>query len=209
MPLPGGGLTSHSTGAAIARLSFARLNARFVVCRPVNSGVRCLHLSKRMDTQVARKLLANMPDELYSLYMEPLIEQYGWPFTSPDSPTIMPWWRLFDGLPFKIICQLSWERQEFPFSFGLFHRYARTQIQGLISTHIFGLKNEYSSIPNTEARFHRARDYIERTGRMPVPVVLIQDPGGLRILDGNHRLAAIASLPSSISNIVDGWIGSL
>ncbi len=162
-----------------------------------------------MDTQVARELLANMPDELFGLYMEPLIKEYGWPFTSPESPTNMPWWQLFDGLPFKTICQLSWERKEFPFSFGLFHRYARTQILGLISTHIFCINNEYSSIPNTEARFRRTRDFIARTGRMPVPVVLIQDPGGLRILDGNHRLAAMASLSNSINGVVDGWIGSI
>jgi hypothetical protein len=180
-----------------------------VVSRPVNSGVRCLHLSKSMDTQVARTLLANMPDELFSLYMEPLIEEYGWPFSSSDSPTNMPWWQLFDGLSFKIICQLSWERKEFPFSFTLFHRYARTQILGLINTHIFGINNEFASIPNTEARFRRACDYIACTGRLPVPVVLIQDPEGLRILDGNHRLAAMASLSNSINGIVDGWIGSL
>lgn len=114
-----------------------------------------------------------MPDELFSLYMEPLIEEHGWPFTSPDSPTNMPWWQLFDGLPFKTICQLSWKRQEIAFSFGLFHRYAQTQISGLLMTHIRGINTEYASIPNTAARFRRARDYIEHTGRMPVPVVLI------------------------------------
>jgi hypothetical protein len=162
-----------------------------------------------MDTQVARKLLTNMPDELFSLYMEPLIEEYGWPFSSPDSPTNMPWYQLFDGLPFKTICQLSWERQEMGFSFGLFHRYAQTQILGLLQTHILGINTYYSSIPNTEARFHRAHDYIARTGRMPVPVVLIQDPRGLRILDGNHRLAAMASFSNSSNGIVDCWIGSL
>jgi hypothetical protein len=33
-------LTTHSTGAEIARFSFARLKACFGVSRPVNSGVR-------------------------------------------------------------------------------------------------------------------------------------------------------------------------
>jgi hypothetical protein len=162
-----------------------------------------------MNTQVARNLLTNMPDELFSLYMEPLIEEYGWPFSSQDSPTNMPWWQLFDGLQFRTICQLSWERSEIAFSLRLFHRYARTQILGLLQAHILGINNEYASIPNTKARFHRARDFIARTGRMPVPVVLIQDPEGLRILDGNHRLAAMASSPNSSDGIVDCWIGSL
>jgi hypothetical protein len=34
-----GGITTHSTGAGIARLSFARLDAWLIVSRPVNSGV--------------------------------------------------------------------------------------------------------------------------------------------------------------------------
>jgi hypothetical protein len=40
-------LTTHSTGAEIARLSFVNLDACFVAFRPVNSGVRrlpCLYL---------------------------------------------------------------------------------------------------------------------------------------------------------------------
>lgn len=150
-----------------------------------------------------------MPDELFGQYMEPLIEEHGWPFSSPDSPTNMPWWQLFDGLPFKTICQLTWARREISFSFELFHRYAQKQILGLLQTHILGINNIFSSIPNTEARFRRARDFIARTGRMPVPVVLIQDPEGLRILDGNHRLAAMSSFPNSSDGIIDCWIGSL
>jgi hypothetical protein len=37
-----GGLTTHSTRAEIAGLSFARLGFNGVVCRRVNSGVRRL-----------------------------------------------------------------------------------------------------------------------------------------------------------------------
>jgi hypothetical protein len=149
-----------------------------------------------------------MPDDLFVLYMEPLIKDYGWPFYSPDSPTNMPWCKLFDGLPFKTICELSWERQEIPFSFATFHRYAQQQIMGLLRTHVLGMQTEYADIPNTKARFSRARSYIGRTFRLPVPVVLISDVEGLRILDGNHRLAAMASFANADCGIIDCWVGT-
>jgi hypothetical protein len=38
-------LTTHSTGAEIARLSSARLDAWLDVSRPVNSGVRCFRFA--------------------------------------------------------------------------------------------------------------------------------------------------------------------
>lgn len=162
-----------------------------------------------MNTHIARQLLSNMPDELFDLYMESLIQEHGFPFSSPDSPTNLPWWQLFDCHSFKTICDLSWERHEIAFSLAVFHPLSQQQIQGLLQTHILGVKTVFADIPNTEARFRRARGYIASARRMPVPVVLMDSIGGLRILDGNHRLAAMASFADAESGIIDAWIGSL
>jgi hypothetical protein len=165
-----------------------------------------------MSIQRARLLLRKMPDELFALYMEPLIKEHGFPFYLPDSPTTWPWTQLFDCHSFKTICELSWQRNEIAFSLAAFHVFSQKQIKGLLQTHILGIQTEfYKDIPNTEARFHRARSYIARTGRMPLPVVVMQDldGGGLRILDGNHRLAAMASFSNSHEGIVDCWIGAI
>jgi hypothetical protein len=155
-----------------------------------------------MHSLRARLSLPNMPEELFRQYMEPMIAEHGWPFYSLDSPTPMPWLQLFDCHEVRTISELFWARREFKFSLGVFHRYARTQITGLLDAHVFGADNEYSTIPNTKARFHQARRYIADSGRMPVPVVLMKDANDLRlselrILDGNHRLAAMASLPNA------------
>jgi hypothetical protein len=165
-----------------------------------------------MDSLRAKRLLPNMPDELFRSYMEPMIAEHGWPFYSLDSPTTMPWWQLFDCYNLRTISELLWERREFQFSMDNFHRYARTQIAGLLAAHLSGVNNEYSTIPNTKMRFHNARQYIADSGRMPLPIVLMKDTNDLRltelrILDGNHRLAAMASLPNAIDCIVDSWIG--
>ena len=166
-----------------------------------------------MDTLRAKRLLPNMPEELFRLYMEPMIIQHGWPFYSLESPTTMPWSQLFDCHDIRTISELFWQRHEFPFSIRVFHRYSQRQIKGLVATHVFGDTNEYSSLPNTKARFIQAQSYLGESGRMPVPVVLMKDANTqtideLRILDGNHRLAAMASLPNSTACIVDCWLGT-
>lgn len=159
----------------------------------------------------AKRLLAKMPDELFTLYMKPLIEEHGFPFYAPSTPTHMPYWQLFDCHEFQTICELSWKRKEIAFSLTRFHRFAQKQIKGLLQTHVLGIETVFTNIPNTQARFRRARSYIASTGRMPVPIVVMQDldGGGLRILDGNHRLAAMASFSNADQGIVDCWIGAL
>lgn len=166
-----------------------------------------------MNVLVAKRLLPNMPDELFRLYMEPMIAEYGWPFYSLSSPATQAWQQLFDCHDLRTISQLVWERREFTFSLEAFHRLSRQQITGLLDAHILGAKNFYATIPNTNARFHRARTYIADARRVPVAVVLMKDErtpivDGLRILDGNHRLAAMASISNSTDCIVDSWIGS-
>ena len=66
-----------------------------------------------------------------------------------------------------------------------------------------------TNVANSRDKFFGARDYIAHTGRMPVPVVLQNDMPGFRILDGNHRLAAMASFTNANAGMVDAWIGTL
>jgi hypothetical protein len=162
-----------------------------------------------MHAQVARQLLHNMPDEVFELYMKPLIARYGWPYRSVDSPTGENWFRRFDGHSLKTMSQLSWERREMPFSFDVFHPSSKERLALMVETHMRGRRTPFAQVMNAKARFFRCRDYIARTGQMPAPVILMKDPEGLRILDGNHRLAAMASFTNSGSGIVDCWIGIL
>ena len=172
--------------------------------------LRSLMSADELNIRRAKRLLSKMPDDLFALYMKPLIAEHGFPFYASDTPTHWPWTQLFDCHSFKTICELSWQRNEIAFSLEAFHRFSQKQIKELLRVHVFGEKTEYADIPNTEVRFWRARSYIAGTGRMPVPIVVMQDldGGGLRILDGNHRLAAMASLPNAAEGIVDCWIGT-
>ena len=154
-----------------------------------------------------------MPDEVFAIYIEPLIQTHGWPSASleamPMSSEALRWFQMFDRQSIQTISQLSWKRHTARFSFTAFHPRSQQVIAAIIEHHSGGFHAAIANVADTRAKFFRARDYIARTGRMPVPVVLQQDPMGLRILDGNHRLAAMASFPNSGDGIVDCWIGSL
>jgi len=168
--------------------------------------------SRIMSVIVARELLANMPDEVFSLYIEPLIQLHGWPFWSLDQPRSSEtddWIRMFDGHSLKTISQLSWERDQMSFSLAVFHPLAQKTIAGLLDQHIHGLSTPYAHVINTKARFDSCHTFIASTGRMPKPVILMEDWHGLRILDGNHRLAAMASFSNADKGVVDCWIGTL
>jgi hypothetical protein len=164
-----------------------------------------------MNVMGARELLPNMPDEVFSLYIEPLIQLYGWPYRSIDSPGTKRWTQAFDHQGIKTISQLSWKRHEVPFPLALFHPDAHQVIALLINQHIRGIPTATANVVNTKQKFFHARDYIARTGRMPKPVILMRDlfGGALRILDGNHRLAAMSSVPNANDLVIDCWIGTL
>jgi len=166
-----------------------------------------------MDVVAARRLLANMPDEVFSLYIEPLIQLHGWPFdsldTSYDTPEKRRWFYMFDGHRIQTISDLSWERDKMSFSLAGFHPTAQRTIFGLLDQHVRGIPTAYADVINTKARFASCRAFIASTGRLPKPVILLEEWEGLRILDGNHRLAAMASLPHADQCVIDCWIGTL
>jgi hypothetical protein len=167
-----------------------------------------------MNLMVARKLLANMPDDVFHIYIAPLIEAHGWPFDLSGNASNLAearrWFLMFDRQRIETIRQLTWERESFPFSFGLFHPNAQNLMKALIDHHSgIAFYADLTNVTNSRDKFFSARDYIARTGQMPIPVVLQNDMPGLRILDGNHRLAAMASFTNANAGMVDAWIGTL
>src|SRR5262249_7969877 len=137
---------------------------------------------------------------------------FGWPFRSldePRSPDTDFWYQMFDHHSLQKISELVWEREKMYFSLAAFHPTSQERITGICDTHIRGIHTPFANIKNARERFLSARDYIARTGRMPKPVILMEDWHGLRILDGNHRLAAMASFSNADKGIVDCWIGIL
>jgi hypothetical protein len=78
----------------------------------------------------------------------------------------------------------------------------------LINTHLKNIPTIATQIKGGKAKesFLRSRQFIERTGRLHRPVVLIWQGIGYQIMDGNHRIAALFSLGID-GLLIDAWIG--
>ena len=72
------------------------------------------------------------------------------------------------------------------------------------------LLDHLRALKNGRARdsFFRSREFIQSAGRLYTPAVLVQEPQGYKIMDGNHRVAALFSLNASRQLHVDAWIGN-
>ncbi len=142
------------------------------------------------------------------MYIAPLVEDYGWPFHSVHSSVFGTQWdNFFDHHSLKDIADLRWTRQKTPFSSARFHPDSENRIRWIIGAHVFGRRTPCAALKNGKARFLAFRKLTAKTGRLPAPAILMEDWLGFRILDGNHRISALASLPNSNALTLDYWLG--
>ena len=159
-------------------------------------------------TAIARSMFPNMPSVVFDIWLDPLIRADGWPFISEFAMPSGVWAQYFDGHSIQSIKNLLWERLPV---FPMLHSFcpeSRNIIQWIIQQHIHGVSTPVARIKKGKGgqSFFRSRDFIERTGRLHTPVVLIKETFGYKIMDGNHRIAALFSLSRPIWNF-DAWIG--
>jgi hypothetical protein len=152
----------------------------------------------------AREILWRMPQEVFDLYVLPLIGEYGWPFETESSPHNENWLSVFDRYPLKIIANLIWERRDVPLILPLFHKDTKLRIQGIVAAYSQGR----NFARNSHQRYEGLLAYIRQHGVSPKPVVILNEGTKLRALDGNHRLAA-AFTPGVNIRKIDAWVGGL
>jgi hypothetical protein len=167
-------------------------------------------VARVMTSIAAKKLLTAMPNDVFLIWLAPLVSANGWPFRSISSPTAgTVWTQYFDGHSIKAISQLSWKRHPIPCLFNSFVPICQDRIRWIIDAHTKGLKTPCANLKNGggKASFLRSRSFIARTGRLHTPAILIKQPGGYQIMDGNHRISAMFTLNPSPLTMIDAWVG--
>ena len=164
----------------------------------------------------ARRIMVNMPAEVFDIWLGSLIgkdgSKDGWPFIHAAQPTYgTRWHQYFDGHSIQTISNLRWHRERVLASPSLFGSNSRKRLQWIIDAHLHGLRTPCSNLKEGKGResFLRSRDFVARTGKLHTPAVLIKQAQGLQIMDGNHRLAAFFSLYARSSLSLDCWVGDL
>ena len=154
-------------------------------------------------------MFPDMPAEVFDAWLAPLIKSDGWPFFSEFSFASGLWAQYFDGHSIQSIKRLTWKRDKPICSIHSFSPDSKSIVRAIINTHVYGAETIYAHIKNGHGResFLRSRDFIQRTGRIYAPMILIKDLFGFQIIDGHHRAAALFSVTNPIFNF-DAWIGA-
>jgi hypothetical protein len=158
----------------------------------------------------ARMMFPNMPDDIFTEFLQPLIvEDIGWPFNTPtDSLVGTDWYRILYPLTLEALCYFKWFRKVFTITENILYEGSVTDIKLIIrnkAEDIWASIGRDSAPCRNSLLWHEAD--IQKTGKFRAPVTIAYTPFGLKILDGNHRVAALFPLGLMEIVQVDAWIG--
>jgi len=161
------------------------------------------------ETDIVRTMLATMPTEVFDKFLKPLINSYGWPFrTILTSLVGTEWHRILHPLTLESLSQLKWIRHEFILKKESLCPSSLSDIGYVIENktrNIWAFIGRDSQPCRDSLIWHEK--FIAETGRFSAPVTITLNIDGLRILDGNHRIAALFTLGLVGTFKVDAWVG--
>lgn len=165
--------------------------------------------SREADLIRAISMLGDLPAEVGEGFLAPLINDVGWPFKGiKDSLYGTDWYRILHPLTLEQFAELSWCRKKFLLNKDLLHPVSKDDVDLVIrnlTEDVWAFVGQDSEPSRKSFAYHRAR--VLSTHDFCAPVTLALTPVGLKVLDGNHRVAAL--LDSGVSEVVelDAWVG--
>ena len=172
------------------------------------------------DIENAHNLLPNIPDDIFDIWLNPIIKKHGFPFrTINDDIRDTIWFGYFGHCSLKFFSAHTWAKltnisvDEIPFKES-----SSYIIDRLIS---YNLTGEWTlggrPIPDCKERFNSHVSIVQRTGRLVAPIIVRITIDGFLVLDGSHRIAAVRHIRQLNSEQfksgpkpfpIDLWIGN-
>ena len=146
-----------------------------------------------------------MPDEVFDIWIAPLIKDYGWPFSKDSISSYGTKWQYFFPVSFSFWRNIHWEFRK-DIHDELFEGQTLRAIQDIIGNCALGLTTDMTNLCNTHERFRACTDFIRNNNRLPAPVIGFITTAGICIVDGAHRLSAMVHL-QAIHIEIPAWIG--
>lgn len=132
----------------------------------------------------ARSALPNMPEEVFSLWFDDVVNSLGWP------PQGQKWEMTLRGYPLLEWQRRRWEKRPVDLQMDSFAPSAQEMIRQLMIAHLTGIDNELSAdVTNWRERFASIGEYVEEHHRLPAALILLECGSRWQIADGCHRLA--------------------
>jgi hypothetical protein len=138
-----------------------------------------------------KDIFPKMPQEVFDMWITPLILDNGWPFHSTNcSVQNTRWEHLFADLTLGQWADCEFKLVKFPLSSLDFKATTWLYIDGIIDHCTAGAHTRTANLKNTQERFRACAEFILTNKRLPLPIMGIFRGGGWMIVDGHHRIAA-------------------
>ena len=152
-----------------------------------------------------------MPDELFDKWLAPLIESQGWPFASIHDDIDSSHWKYYLGSEYTLEewSQCTWELITIPFNVFNIYDSTRRTIQDIIISAVKDIETSVANLERTKERFWACASFYRKHGTIPFPVVVYQDFGFFRLIDGFHRIASVIHVGYSNDFTIPAWLAKL
>jgi hypothetical protein len=148
-----------------------------------------------------------MPDEVFDRWIAPFIAQIGWPFvTTEDDLGNTRWKYLLARMPLSVWAAGQWRLIVLDAKEALADPLQEVMFRETIKGGVYGDKTLGANLQDTEERFRACADFIRINDTIPTPIVGTYCNGIFKILDGNHRLAALFHVKGFRSHKVPCWL---
>ena len=162
------------------------------------------------DIEKARSMLNKIPDEVFDVWLSPVIKKHGFPFKDVNDNThkhIL--FGYFCCTSLELISDLDWQRFSDLTTKNICLK--ETSIMTIQSIITYYSTDKWTlgvgPIINSKERLLFQKRSMQRTGRIETPIIFRKTPHGLLVLDGSHRLAALFSTNNS-DILFDAWVCS-
>lgn len=159
--------------------------------------------------EIARSMLSKVPSEVFDGFFTPIINDIGWPFTSiHDQLDGTDWYRILYPLSLYDLCNLNWERHQITLEWDALYHVSQDDINLVIQnkTEDVWAHIGMDSVPSRKSLAWHS-EYIARNDKVSAPVTLAQTYGGIKVLDGNHRISALFDINAEKTIRLDAWVG--
>jgi hypothetical protein len=163
-----------------------------------------------IQVEAARSLMPNMPSSVFDSWLAKLIQGgMEWPFRKPEEPVYeTDWYRILFPFNLKSLSLLSWNRRRVILTNEEIFSGSMDDIE-LLRRNL--TTNEIRMLGKDPAPFRQQVlwncGYIRENHCLHAAPILATTEHGLKIFDGNHRIAALFELQLESKIEIEAWIG--
>lgn len=157
---------------------------------------------------IPRDFFPYMPDEIFDVWLQPIADDYGWPFKkSNESTKGTKWAGVFGDHNLDFWTSAKWSFRELVFSPELFTDFCQFRLKSIRKGFEEGIPTLWVGVADTKERFRACADFIRANGAIPGSIIVLDRGGfGLDVVDGNHRVAALLHVGIPSGYKIPVWI---